>query len=157
MVDHIESLCDKLFRCIASDKDHRLNSLLPPIGQGRNVFILAMAHLFCLITHYSLRDSEPNRLLETLRSHLVCVIQAKQNGRRKLASISESEILRIQDDAVLQNTKRATKFRMKVLKGKRRVHTFANQCSTSFFQIIIAENKTIFTPTICFTRSNSLL
>ena len=38
------------------------------------------------------------------------MIQTKQNGRRKVASISESEILRIRDDAVLQNTKRATKF-----------------------------------------------
>ena len=51
----------------------------------------------------------------------------KTNGRRKLASIYESEILRIQDDAVLQNTKRDTKFGLKVFKGKRRVHTFANQ------------------------------
>ena len=79
------------------------------------------------------------------------------NGRSKLASIYESEILRIQDDSVLQNTKRATKFGLKVFKGKRKVHTFANQCLTSFFQIIIAENLTIFTPTICFTRSNSIL
>ena len=50
----------------------------------------------------------------------------KQNGRRKLASIYESEILRIQNDAVLQKTKKATKFGLKVFKGKRRVHTFAN-------------------------------
>ena len=50
-------------------------------------------------------------------------------------------VLRIQDDAVLQNTKRATKFGLKVFKDKRRVHTFANQCLTSFFQIIIAEIK----------------
>ena len=57
-----------------------------------------------------------------------------------LASIYESEILRIQDDAMLQNTKRATKFGLKVFKAKRKVHTFANQCLTSFFQIIIAEN-----------------
>ena len=68
------------------------------------------------------------------------MIQTKQNGWRKLASISESEILRIQDDAVLQNTKRATKFGLKIFKGKRRVHTFADQCLTSFFRIIIAEN-----------------
>ena len=40
----------------------------------------------------------------------------KQNNRRKLASISESETLRIQDDAVLQNTKRASKFGLKVFK-----------------------------------------
>ena len=64
----------------------------------------------------------------------------KTNGRRKLASIYESEILRIQDDALLQNTKRATTFGLKVFKGKRRVHTFANRCLTSFFQIITAEN-----------------
>ena len=64
----------------------------------------------------------------------------KTNGRRKLASIYESEILRIEDDAVLQNTKRATTFGLKVFKGKRSVHTFANQCLTSFFQIIIPGN-----------------
>ena len=58
----------------------------------------------------------------------------------KLASIYESEILREQDDAVLQKTKKATKFGLKVFKGNRRVHTFANQCLTSLFQIIIAEN-----------------
>ena len=52
----------------------------------------------------------------------------KQNGRRKLASIYESEILRIQNDAVLQKTKEATKFGLKVFKGERRVHTFANKC-----------------------------
>ena len=45
------------------------------------------------------------------------MIQTKRNGRRKLTTISESEILRIQDDAVLQNTKRATKFGLKVFKG----------------------------------------
>ena len=60
------------------------------------------------------------------------------NGRHKLASIFESEILRIQDDAVLQKTKRATQFGLKNFKGKRRVHTFANQCLTSLFQIIIS-------------------
>ena len=30
MVDYIDPLCDKLFHNIASDEDHRLNSLLPP-------------------------------------------------------------------------------------------------------------------------------
>ena len=35
----------------------------------------------------------------------------------------------IKHDAVLQNTKRATTFGLKVFKGKRRVHTFANQMS----------------------------
>ena len=68
------------------------------------------------------------------------MIQTRQNGRRKLASIYESEILRIQNNAVLQETKKATKSGLKVFKGKRRVHTFANQCLTSFFQIIIPEN-----------------
>ena len=68
------------------------------------------------------------------------MIQTKKNGRRKLGRISESEILRIQDHAVLQNTKRATKFGLKVFKDKKRVLTFVNQCLTSFFQIIIAEN-----------------
>ena len=56
----------------------------------------------------------------------------QQNSRRKLASISESEKLRIQDDDVLQNTKRTTKFGLKCFKGKRRVHTFANQCLNDF-------------------------
>ena len=41
----------------------------------------------------------------------------------RFASISESEILRIQDDAVLQNTKRATKFGLQVFNSKRRLHT----------------------------------
>ena len=68
------------------------------------------------------------------------MIQTKQNCRRKLASICESQILRIQDDAMLQNTKGATKVGLKVFKGKRSVHTFANRCLTSFFQIIVAEN-----------------
>ena len=31
MVDHIDPLCDKLFHNIASNKDHRLNSLIPPL------------------------------------------------------------------------------------------------------------------------------
>ena len=31
IVDHIDSLCDELFYSITSDKDHRLNSLLPPL------------------------------------------------------------------------------------------------------------------------------
>ena len=60
--------------------------------------------------------------------------------RHKLVSIYELEILRIQNDAVLQKTKKATKFGLKVFKGKKRIHTSANQCLTSFFQIIIAEN-----------------
>ena len=31
IVDHIDPLCDKLFHRIVSNKDHRLNSLLPPL------------------------------------------------------------------------------------------------------------------------------
>ena len=31
MVDYVDSLCDKLFHSIAFDKDHTLNSLLPPL------------------------------------------------------------------------------------------------------------------------------
>ena len=38
------------------------------------------------------------------------MIQTKQNGRRKrFATISEAEILKIQEDAVAENTKKATK------------------------------------------------
>ena len=49
---------------------------------------------------------------------------------------SESEILRKQDDAVLQNTKKATEYGLKVSEGnyKRRVYT-------SFLQIIIVKMK----------------
>ena len=65
------------------------------------------------------------------------MIQTKQN------KISESEILRKQDDAVLQNTKKATEYGLKVSEGnyKRRVYTFDNQCLTSFLQIIIVKIK----------------
>ena len=38
----------------------------------------------------------------------------------RFASVSESEILKMQEDAVPENTKKATKFGMKVFKGKRR-------------------------------------
>ena len=37
MVHHIDSLCDKLFHSIASDKDHTLNSLLPPLHKNPRV------------------------------------------------------------------------------------------------------------------------
>ena len=47
-------------------------------------------------------------------------------NKTKLASIYESEIWRIQNDAVLQKTKKPTKFGLKVFKGKRIVHSFAN-------------------------------
>ena len=41
----------------------------------------------------------------------------------RFASVSESEILKIQEDAVPENTKKATKFGMKVFRGKRRLNT----------------------------------
>ena len=37
MVDHIDSLCDKLFHSITSDKDHTLNRLLPPLHKNPRV------------------------------------------------------------------------------------------------------------------------
>ena len=40
----------------------------------------------------------------------------------RFASVSESEISKIQEDAVPENTKRATKFGMKVFRGKRRLN-----------------------------------
>ena len=40
----------------------------------------------------------------------------------RFASVSESEILKIQDDTVPENTKKATKFGMKVFRGKRRLN-----------------------------------
>ena len=39
----------------------------------------------------------------------------------RFASVSESEILKIQEDAEPKNTKKATKFGMKVFRGKRRL------------------------------------
>jgi len=40
----------------------------------------------------------------------------------RFASVSESEILKIQEVATPENTKKATKFGLKVFKGKRRLH-----------------------------------
>ena len=40
----------------------------------------------------------------------------------RFASVSESEILKIQEDAVPENTKTATKFGMKVSRPKRRLN-----------------------------------
>ena len=40
----------------------------------------------------------------------------------RFASVLESEILKIQEDAVPENTKKATKFGMKVFRGKRRLN-----------------------------------
>jgi len=38
----------------------------------------------------------------------------------RFASVLESEILKMQEDVVPENTKKATKFGMKVFRGKRR-------------------------------------
>ena len=40
----------------------------------------------------------------------------------RFASVSDSEILKIQEDTVPENTKKATKFGMKVFRGKRRLN-----------------------------------
>ena len=40
----------------------------------------------------------------------------------RFASVSESEILKIQEDAVPEKAKKATKFGMKVFRGKRRLN-----------------------------------
>ena len=42
----------------------------------------------------------------------------------RFASVLESEILKIQEDAVPENTMKATKFGMKVFRGKRRLNIF---------------------------------
>ena len=47
----------------------------------------------------------------------------------RFASVSESEILKIQEDAVLENTKKATKFGMKVFRGKRRLNVLPTSVS----------------------------
>ena len=52
----------------------------------------------------------------------------------RFATIHEAEILKIQEYAVPENTKKATKFGLKVFKGRRRLHILANQCLTSFFR-----------------------
>jgi len=54
----------------------------------------------------------------------------------RFASVSESEILRIQDDAVPENTKKSTKSGLKVCKGKRRLHTL----QTSVLQFVSPDN-----------------
>ena len=60
-----------------------------------------------MISERNLRDTVTVTLLS---SHAKCSLP--------VASIYESEILRIQNDAVLQKTKKATKFGLKVFKGK---------------------------------------
>ena len=56
----------------------------------------------------------------------------KTKWRRKLVSIYELEILRIQNDAVLQKTKKATKFGLKVFKGKKEFILLPTQCDFVF-------------------------
>ena len=41
----------------------------------------------------------------------------------RFAQVSEAEILQIQDEAVPENTKEATKYGLKVFKGKRRLQS----------------------------------
>ena len=41
----------------------------------------------------------------------------------RFAQVSEAEILQIQDEAVPENTKKATKYGLKVFKGKRRLQS----------------------------------
>ena len=51
----------------------------------------------------------------------------------RFASVSESEILKIQEDAVPENTKKATKFGMKVFRGKGRL----NICKPVFYRSLL--------------------
>ena len=79
----------------------------------------------------------------------------------RFASVSESEILKIQEDAVPENTKKATKFGMKVFIVRGDL-IFANQCFTVHYfrcNVIIAKikNATIFTEKICVIKSNFIL
>ena len=84
----------------------------------------------------------------------------KQNGRRKLASVSESKIVKIKDDSVPENTKKATNFGLKVFKDKWRSHVL----QTSVFQFVYRDKyhefdlslnrqQLIFTTTICLITS----
>ena len=60
------------------------------------------------------------------------------------ASVSESEILKIQEDAVPENTKKATKFGMKVFRGKRRLNILQT----------VSRIRTCFVPLARFPRMN---
>ena len=62
MVDHIDSLCDKLFHCIASDADHALKSLLPPL---------------CKNPRYNLRNQRPYNMPHVCTKKLL-TMAAKQ-------------------------------------------------------------------------------
>ena len=50
----------------------------------------------------------------------------------RFAQVSEAEILQIQDEAVPENTKKATKYGLKVFKGKRRLQS-VKKCLGSYF------------------------
>ena len=54
----------------------------------------------------------------------------------RFADVSESEILRIQEDAVPENTQTATKFGLKAFKGKRRLVILLN----SALKFVILDN-----------------
>ena len=56
----------------------------------------------------------------------------------RFASISESEIIKIQKDSVPENTKKATKFGLKVFKGTWRSHIL----QTIVFQFVYWDNYT---------------
>ena len=55
----------------------------------------------------------------------------------RFTSVSESEILKIQEDAVSENTKKATKFGMKAFRVKRRL----NILQTSVLPFITLDAK----------------
>ena len=67
MVDHIDSLCDKLFNCIASDTDHTLDSLLPPLYKNKR---------------YNLRNHRPYDMphvrTKRLKKSFILAMAAKQ-------------------------------------------------------------------------------
>lgn len=76
----------------------------------------------------------------------------------RFASVSESEIVKIQEDSIPENTKKATKFGLKVFKGKRTSHIL----QTSVYQFVYRDNfgelslnrqQLIFTTAICLITS----
>jgi len=65
----------------------------------------------------------------------------------RFASISESEKIKIQEDSVPENTKKGTKFRLKVLKGKWRshiLHALFVRVSRMNWEVKLDVNKIIF-------------
>ena len=50
----------------------------------------------------------------------------------RFAKVSEAEILQIQDEALPENTKKATKYGLKVFKGKRRLQS-VKKCLGFYF------------------------